>query len=234
MVQSASRMVVVGLSASEVTIGVSDSDPVALDWITVSGHLQDLTAGVPIADALVKIYVLGALSTTVTTDWRGNYSFLAQFEEGRTTLQANYDGDPGHAWDASFLTIVEAWRPTTSLSISVSPSRGAPPLIVWISGSVTRDDLGSGINVQVTLFKDGVEIDSQFAGADGRYSFADTIPSSDVVTYYTKFEGNLKFQGCEGVILPCPGCRHPVDSRGKEEVACGFCGAVSEVVPIIG
>ena len=234
MVQSLDQVVVVGLAVTTVTLVASELIPVAMDWIQLTGHLHDQMADMPLAGRDIEIIVNGVVVYTGSTDYYGDYSIDAQFEEGGYDIRAYFPGDAGHDPDSSPLVQITAWRPTTSITIGVTPTSGIPPLDVTISGTLTRDDTGGAINVPVKLFKDGSEIDSQFQGTDGQYSFADIIGAAASVTYYTLFEGNIKFQGCEGVILPCPGCRHPVDSRGREEVACGFCGAVSEVVPIIG
>ncbi len=234
MVQSVDRTVILGLSATTVTIAPSDPTPVSLDWQILSGVLMDDVTNLPIGAAAVDILINGITEATVTTDSEGAYAMDAQFEEGHYSLQAIFRGDAGHAYDASTLAFVDAWRPTTSITIAVSPGSGAPPLEETISGKLTRDDTGAGIQVPIKLFKDDVEIDSKFAGVGGSYSFTDSLPDTGVFVYYTKFEGNLKFQGCEGVILPCLECRRPVDIRGKDEATCRFCDAVFEVVPILG
>lgn len=230
MVQSLERTVILGLSLTEVTIAVSDPAPVSLDWIVISGSLKDLATGLPMSGAAVDILEDGSLQTTVTTDGNGAYSLEAQFEEGHYSLQARFTGDVGHASDYSPLVTVDAWRPTTSITIAVSPGSGAPPIDETISGILTRDDTGDGIAVPTKLFRDGVQIASKSSGINGAYSFIDSLPSPGVFVYYTKFDGNVKFQGCEEGIIPCSECRHPIDARGKEEVTCWFCGAVFETV----
>ncbi len=234
MVQSLERSVILGKSITTVTIAVSDPTPVALDWIVMSGILMDDVTGFPMSGALVDILLNGALHTTVTTDGDGAYARDAQFEEGHYSLQARFTGDVGHEPDYSPLVYVDAWRPTTSITIAVSPGSVAPPVDETISGLLTRDDTGGGIPVPIDLFRNGVLIDSKFSAGTGAYSFTDSLTESGVFTYQTEFEGNVKFQGCEGVVLPCPECRHPIDTSGKEEATCWFCGAVSEVVPIVG
>jgi len=195
--------------------------------------MDDVT-GWPMGGASVDILVNGITVATVTTSADGGYSLDSRFDEGHYSLQAIFRGDAGHDDDASLLAFVDAWRPTSSLSIAVSPISGAPPMEETISGTISRDDTGAGIQVRVKLFRDGVQIDSKFAGVNGVYSFKDSLVDTGAFVYYTEFEGNDMFQGCEGVVLPCPDCRRPVDARGKDEVACWFCGAVSEVVPIFG
>ena len=234
MVKSVERGVVVGLNESEVTITVSNKTPVALDWVTISGYLSDLTAGVPISGATVDLLLDGAFEASETTDATGYYEFEANFEEGHYSLQARYRGDAQHEADYSMLETVDAWRPTTSITIAVSPTSGTPPLDVTISGKLTRDDTGAGVrNLFINLYRDNVKIDTKPSGAGGAYSFTDRITETGFFNYFTEFEGNLKFQGCEeeGQRLPCTVCGQPIPlTTPGSEVVCQACHSVFETV----
>lgn len=231
MVQSRVVGVTAEIHVTDLSGSVSDPTPVALDWIQISGVLTCLTEGIPLSGSTVELWVNGFRVGSTTTGADGDYLFEAQFEEGHYDIYTRFPGDAGHLSDDSPLMTVDAWRPTTSLVIGVSPTSGTPPFDVTVSGVITRDDTDVGIQVLIHLYKDGVEIASKFSGVDGRYSFTDTIDAMGTFTYYTRFEGNLKYQGCEGDVVPCPACRHPVDVGGvQDEVACRFCDAVSEVV----
>lgn len=233
MVQSREVVVSAAKHTTSLSISISDETPVALDWAQISGVLMCVTEGVPLPGRTIELYVNGWLEDSTTTGVDGDYLFEAQFEEGHYDVYTSfpYPGDATHFPDDSPLRTVDAWRPTTSLTIDVSPTSGSPPFDVTISGKITRDDTGAGIQPPIKLFRNDAQIDSKFAGWDGSYSFTDTITAMGTFRYYTEFEGNVKFQGCEGAALPCPACRRPVAVEGAlDEVVCLFCGAVAEVV----
>ncbi len=222
------------LEPAALSIEITDSTPVALDWETISGVLKAVATRAVLAGKTVYLYRGGVSVSSVKTGADGKYTFYAQFEEGSYEIFTFYAGEAAY-WEAQSSTItVTAWRPTTSLTINAAPISGEPPFTVTISGNITRDDTNAGMPLPVSLYRDNTFIETKFATQSGAYSFTNDITEDGDFRYYTKFEGNAKFQGCDGVILPCPGCRRPVNATGKEEVSCFFCGAVSEVVPIFG
>jgi len=223
------------LLSTTLTITLSDDTPIATDAITIFGYIVDTLNNVNVAGKPVHLFIDGEHVETVITDGSGAYAFYnVNFFEGNYAVYTHFPGDATYLPDDSPARTVSAWRPTTSLTIGAYPITGDPPFDVTVSGKITRDDTNAGVGLRIKLFSNDVEIASKNADSDGTYSFGLEITDPGTFVFHTKFDGTYKFQGCKGVILPCPLCRHPVDATNRDEVACQFCGSVSEVVPLIG
>ncbi|GAJ03274.1 unnamed protein product [marine sediment metagenome] len=169
----------------------------------------------------------------------GSYGFYnVPVGEHKYTFEVRFPGDATYGFSYASKSCTYA-KVGTNISISVSPKSGGPPMTVTTSGKLTRIDTGAGLSRMLNLYKDGVLIDSQRSSMEpatlGKYEFTDVITVMGTYTYYVEWGGDDWFSGCEETILPCPACGYSSNIQEMDrEVTCLFCGAVSEVVPILG
>jgi len=235
MVRSATKGVTVTKVSSDLTIGLDrySGAPGAVD---VLGALYKLGTMIVIPYATVELWVNGLEVGTTKTNSSGRYLFEVTFEEGRYDIFTSWDGNDTYYADTSSPVVGNYAKIQAALSITVSPSSGAPPVTTRTTGLLTTVG-GSPLGGKtVHHYRNGVKINSQTtkttSPGQGAYDFSDVINAS--ATYYVEFEGDDKYAGCEeeeSIILPCTICGHPIPLAPLgSEVECESCHSVFETV----
>ena len=234
MVRSVTEGVTVTKVSSELTIGLSRDDGPPGD-ITIGGKLFKAGSFVIVRGATVKLYVNGIYQASDTTNDFGLYQFVVDFDEGDYDIYTSWDGNDTYYEDTSPGVDATYSKIQAAISISVSPSTGAPPLSVSITGFLTVAATASPLGGKtVHLYKDDDEIDSTTTktySPQGAYLFTDVVDAA--ADYYVEFEGDDIYAGCEEdeAILPCTICGSPVPLAALgSEVVCQFCHSVFETV----
>lgn len=170
--------------------------------VSVTGRLT--SNGSPVGGKKVTLVINGLdYGSEVTYDLYGEYGFYGILvDAGVYNFQTIFDGDDEYAAAYSPLAIGTYSKVASSLTISVSPTSGAPPLDVSISGKLKRGDTGAGIGGRaVDLYRSGSLIDSTSTSIDpktlGQYAFDDVLNNLGTYPYYVYFEGDDQFEGCE-------------------------------------
>lgn len=233
MVRSATESVTVSKVSSELTIGLSRDDGPPGN-INIAGILFKAGTTVVVPGATVDLYVTGIYQGSTTTGSDGRYLFTKYFEEGSYDINTSWDGNVTYWQDTSPPVSAVYGKIATAISIIVSPTSGAPPLSVRITGLLTTAVGGPLGGKTVHLYRDGDEIDSMttrtISPGQGAYDFTDVIEAS--ADYYVEFEGDDTYAGCEEEEgLPCTECGAPVPlgAMGSDTV-CPVCHSVFEIV----
>lgn len=234
MVQSSTERVTVAKLDSELTIEIDRVTGPPGD-ITITGKLYRAGSIVVIGQATIELYVNGGYVGSNVTNNSGEYIFSATVEEGGYTIYTSWMGNETYNQDSSPPITANYGKIQAAISISVSPSSGAPPMTVTISGRLSAEGV-SLVDKIVDLYREGVKIDSKTTistdlGLDS-FTFTDTINSS--ADYYVKFAGDDQYKGCdedEDLTLLCLVCGHGIPSAILgSEVECEVCHSVFETV----
>lgn len=221
MVKSATKTVTVGKIATSLTIEVVEcgGPPIPPQ---VAGYLKETATGNPISGQAVELWINDVFYDSYVTLGDGSYGFYkVPIGEGTFTFETIFGGDATYAGSEAARTCTYA-KVSTSLSISVSPPSGTPPLTVAISGRLTRVDTGAGLSRLINLYKDGVLIESQRSSMEparlGEYSFSDALMEAGTYSYYVDWAGDEWFSGCgeepKSKATPCRSCE---DRERREE-----------------
>jgi len=235
MVQSATESVIVTKSASELTVGLDRYSGFPGD-ISILGSLYKAGTIVVIPGATVNLYVNGQYTGSVITNSSGRYLFEATVEEGSYTIYTQWAGNDTYLGDTSPSVTGTYAKIQAAITISVSPSSGAPPVTTRTTGLLTTVG-GSPLGGKtVHHYRNGVKINSQTtkttSPGQGAYDFSDIINAS--ADYYVVFEGDDQYAGCEveeSISLPCTICGHMLARAVLgAEVECESCHSVFETV----
>ncbi len=236
MVRSETKSVTVTKKESEISIVLGRSSG-APGSVQVRGAVFTAAAPFILGNVRVELWVDGIeVDTALTEGYMGTYTFNYTVGAGTYKFQTKWDGDATYFGAESEVKYGIYDKIGTAISISVSPSWGAPPLTVGITGLLTTvTGLALG-GKTVYLYRNGLEINSQttktYTPGIGAYTFSDIIDAS--ADYYVEFEGDDQYEGCEEeeeTNLPCTICGHqiPTISPGLE-VECQSCHSVFETV----
>ena len=230
MVRSTMETVTVSKLNSDLTAALERSSGPPGD-VDILGTLWEAGQLVVIRNATVELYINGSYKGSVTTDNYGRYTFTYGFPEGSFDIYTSWDGDDTYWSDVSPLVKGTYAKIPAAISISKSPSEGAPPLAVTISGYVSVAATGTKLGSKsVHLYRDGVEIGDMLTNASGYYEFTDVIDKTS--SYQTEFKGDDTYLGCEEdeSSLACTLCGSliPLSAVGSD-VVCPACGSVFEV-----
>lgn len=234
MVRSATEGVTVTKLSSELTIGLSRYSGPPGD-VDILGSLFKAGTLVVIPGATVKLYVNGIYQGSDTTNSSGRYLFTVDFDEGSYSIYTEFMGNDTYWPDTSPPVEASYGKIQAAITISVSPSSGAPPLTTRITGLLTIAATYSPLGGKtVHLYRNGVKIKSMTtkttSPGQGAYDFTDVINES--ADYYVEFLGDDEYAGCEeGESLPCTICGYPIPSALLgSEVECQNCHSVFETV----
>ncbi len=237
MVRSATESVIVTKVSSELTVGLSRYSGPPGD-IDILGALYKATTIVVIPGATVELWVNGLYVGSTTTDSSGRYHFTATVEEGKYDIYTYWAGNDTYWADTSPLVVGNYGKIQAAISITVTPSSGAPPLATQTTGLLTTA-AGSPLGGKtVHHYRDGVWLKSMVtkttSPGQGAYVFTDILVTPGGHTYYVEFEGDAEYAGCEeeeSISLPCTICSNPL-SVGilGSEVDCPICHSVFETV----
>ena len=234
MVRSSTEGVLVTKLFSELFMSLDRDDGPPGD-VVISGVLRKLDSLIVIRGATVKLYVNGIYQESDTTDSSGRYQFVVDFDEGQYDVATSWEGNDTYLQDDSPLVTANYTKIQAAITITVSPSSGAPPLTVTIGGllniAATSSPLGGKT---VNLWRSGGLVKSMTtkttSPGQGSYSFSDIIYVS--ADYYVEFLGDDEYAGCEeGESLPCTVCGCPIPSAILgSEVECQSCHSVFNAV----
>lgn len=172
----------------------------------IAGYLRDNTGkGVP--GKTISLWVNGAFKLSATTLTDGSYGWY-NYVVGVGT----YSFDTTFAGDATYLSSVASKSCTfakvqAGITIAVAPASGEAPLVVTVSGVLTRNDTGDGLAARtVKVYRVDPNAVSTLLGSAttsseivnrGAYSYSNTIPTFGTWGFYTVYDGDAQFLGCE-------------------------------------
>ena len=106
--------------------------------------------------------------------------------------------------------LVSPSKVNTALTIKVDKTECAPTDWVKISGKLKRQDTGEGLGGKtVSLWVNGIQEATTTTGSDGSYSFNYRIPEEGRYDFYTHFDGDDKFWGCDSPLVTVTAARIP-------------------------
>ena len=170
--------------------------------VNVVGFLKEATTGSPIYGRSIVLWVNGIRHGDIGTLSDGSYGFFSVPVDGRVTFQSVFTGDYEYGEKATPLVIGNYGKVQASISISVSPTSGAPPLDVKITGKLTRDDTGAALGGRpVNLYQNSVLVNDMHTSIQpatiGQYTFTKTLDRGSY-SFFTEFPGDDEFLGCVG------------------------------------
>jgi len=235
MVKSQTEYVTVTKLNSELNIDLSRTSGPPGDVI-IGGYLWKAGTTHAIPNEEVEVYVNGAYEASAFTNIYGRYALTIDFPAGSYSIFTSWDGNATYYQDASPPVVAVYGKIQADITINVSPSSGAPPVAVTITGRLSRSDTTGGLGAKtVDLYRNAIKIDSRTTKTStplGVYEFHDTISAAGSHSYYVKFEGDDQYEGCEEEEpLPCTMCGRPISvGLPGSEVECETCHSVFETV----
>ena len=130
--------------------------------------------------------VLGAYYSDCVEQYRGDLA------AAKGDICEQQDG----TWDGSTCTVVppDPSLKHTALSIGIWPKVGDPPYDVTLTAALVSG--GAGLpDKEIFLYKNDVQIDSQFTDSDGIVNFTDTVTNTP--SYRASFAGDDEYEGAE-------------------------------------
>lgn len=130
--------------------------------------------------------VVGAYYSDCVGQYRGNLA------DAKGDICEQQDG----TWDGSTCTVVipDPSLKHTALGLGVWPKVGDPPYDVTLTAALVSG--GAGLpDKEILLYKNDVQIDSQFTDSDGIVNFTDTVTDSPL--YRAVFPGDDVYKGAE-------------------------------------
>lgn len=198
-----SRPVSVSVQLKTVTLSINvskTSGPPGV--VNVTGYLKEEVTGSPILGSSIVFWKTGVRYGEAVTYSDGSYGFFGvPVGEGRETFQTIFPGDSEYGEKATPLVIGNYTKPSTSVSISVTPTSGAPPLQVTISGKLTRNDTGAALGGRgpMNLHQELILVDSTSTSYDpatlGEYEFV-VLLEKGTHSFFVEFPGDDEFLGC--------------------------------------
>lgn len=117
---------------------------------------------------------------------------------GSHTVQVIYNGNTTYGYNPCQSTIASILTQIlTTLTCSVNPTSGAPPLTVTISGALTRSLDGIGVAAKpIDIYVDNVKISTVNTDDVGNYSTTLTFETVGNHSIYAEFTGDTEYEGC--------------------------------------
>lgn len=171
--------------------------------VNVTGFLKEEATGIPINGRSIVLWFTGERYNESTTLSDGSYGFFGIDVDGRETFQAVFTGDDIYHEEATPLVIGNYAKVQSSVSISVTPRSGDPPLEVTITGKLTRNDTGAALGGRspMRLYQGGEVVDTTSTSIDpatlGTYEFTVTLERG-THSFFVEFPGDDEFLGCVG------------------------------------